>query len=171
MAEIVLNISYVKEADFLEISWNPKTGYMDGTEHDRVLVNLDMEGNLQGFQIHGVTKLEDGVLKIPVPSPEKAEELERSQPEEQRASSQGVDTAERILKIWYIKEIDTLSVGWSDKAACYTGTDNDWVLAEVDMEGNFLGFEIEGVTQLGDDLLKVRIPSPEEVTQHPENRP
>jgi hypothetical protein len=82
MAEIVLNISYIKEADFLEVSWNPKIGYMDDTDHDRVLANVDMEGNLQGFQVHGVTKLEDGVLKIRVPSPETDAEPERSRPEE-----------------------------------------------------------------------------------------
>jgi hypothetical protein len=53
----------------------------------------------------------------------------------------------------------------------YTGTDNDCVLADVDMQGNFLGFEIEGVTQLGYDLLKVRIPSPEEAKEPQKNRP
>jgi hypothetical protein len=78
MAEIVLNISYIKEADLLEVSWNPTIGYMDGTDHDRVLANVDMEGNLQGFQVHGVTRLEDGVLKIRVPSPEMAKEPERA---------------------------------------------------------------------------------------------
>jgi hypothetical protein len=74
MAEIVLNISYIKEADLLEISWNPKTGYLDGTEHDRVLVNLDMEGNLQGVQVHGVTRLGDDLLTIRVPPQEEAKE-------------------------------------------------------------------------------------------------
>jgi hypothetical protein len=80
MAEIVLNISYIKEADLLEIFWNPKIGYLGVTEHDGILVNLDMEGNLQGVKIEGVTKLEYDVLKIRVPSPEKAEKPQKSQP-------------------------------------------------------------------------------------------
>ena len=171
MAETILNVSYIKEADLLEVSWNPKIGYLDGTEHDGVLVNVDMEGNLQGVQIHGVTRLEDGVLKIRVPSPEEAKDPERNHPGRKGTPARGVDIVKRILKIWYIKEIDTLDVAWSDNTAYYTGTDNDCVLADVDMQGNFLGFEIEGVTQLGYDLLKVRIPSPEEAKEPQKNRP
>jgi hypothetical protein len=56
---------------------------MAGTEYDWVLANVDMEGNLQGFQIQGVTQLGDALLKIPVPSPDdlkKAEKPQKSRP-------------------------------------------------------------------------------------------
>jgi hypothetical protein len=74
MAERILKIWYDKDMDLLEVSWGHKIGYLAGTEHDWILANVDMEGNLQGFQIEGVTQLEGGVLKIRVPPPENTEE-------------------------------------------------------------------------------------------------
>jgi hypothetical protein len=71
MAERTIKISYIKEADLLEISWDHQNGYMTGTEHDRILANVDAEGNLQGFQIHGVTRLGDDLVKITIPAPVK----------------------------------------------------------------------------------------------------
>jgi len=79
--------------------------------------------------------------------------------------------AERVLKIWYDKDLDLLEVFWGEQGGYYTGTDNEWVLADVDTEGNFQGFQIEGVTQIGDSLLKIRIPSPEETKPVPNKRP
>jgi hypothetical protein len=70
MAERVLKIWYIKEADLLEVFWGDKSNYPTGTEHDRVLADVDTEGNLQGVQIQGVTRLGDNFLKIPVPSPD-----------------------------------------------------------------------------------------------------
>lgn len=72
MAERILKIWYIKEADMLEVAWDDKVGYFTGTDDDRVLAEVDLEGNLQGVQIEGVTRLEDGVLKIRVPTLEKA---------------------------------------------------------------------------------------------------
>jgi hypothetical protein len=83
MADRVLKIWYIKEADILEVFWGDKSNYLAGTEHDRVLADVDTEGNLQGFQIQGVTKLGDDFLKIPVPSPDnlkKAESPQKSRP-------------------------------------------------------------------------------------------
>jgi hypothetical protein len=69
--------------------------------------------------------------------------------------------AERILKIWYIKEADILEVFWGDQGFPLAGTEHDRVLAQVDMEGNLQGFQVHGVTKLGDDLLKIRVPAPD----------
>lgn len=79
MAERILKIWYDKDMDLLEVSWDHQVGYLAGTEHDWILANVDMEGNLQGFQIEGVTQLEDGVLKIPVPSPDNLKKAEKPQ--------------------------------------------------------------------------------------------
>ena len=65
-----MKIWYDKDTDILDVFWGEESNYMAGTERDSVLANVDREGNLQGFMIHGVTQLEDGVLKIPVPSPD-----------------------------------------------------------------------------------------------------
>jgi hypothetical protein len=83
MADRVLKIWYIKEADILEVFWGDKSNYLAGTEHDRVLADVDTEGNLQGFQIQGVTRLGDDFLKIPLPSPDnlkKAESPQKSRP-------------------------------------------------------------------------------------------
>jgi hypothetical protein len=83
MADRVLKIWYIKEADILEVFWGDKSNYLAATEHDRVLADVDTEGNLQGFQIQGVTRLGDDFLKIPVPSPDnlkKAESPQKSRP-------------------------------------------------------------------------------------------
>ena len=86
MAEIVLKISYIKELDTLAVSWSDKPSYYAATENEWVLADVDMEGNFQGFEIEGVTKLEDGVLKIRIPAPFKNQEPERSRPEPKRVS-------------------------------------------------------------------------------------
>jgi uncharacterized protein YuzE len=79
--------------------------------------------------------------------------------------------AERIVKLWYDKDTDILEVSWDEKGGYYAVTENEQVLADVDLEGNFLGFQIEGVTQLGDNLLKVRIPSPFKDEEPERSRP
>jgi hypothetical protein len=79
MAERILKIWYIKEADILEVFWGDQGSPLLGTEHDRVLVEVDLEGNLQGFQVHGVTRLEDGMLKIPIPSPDNLKKAGRPQ--------------------------------------------------------------------------------------------
>jgi hypothetical protein len=68
--------------------------------------------------------------------------------------------AERMVKLWYDKEGDILEVFWDNKDGYFTATDHDWVIANVDMEGNVQGFQIEGATKVKDGLLEVRIPSP-----------
>jgi hypothetical protein len=79
--------------------------------------------------------------------------------------------AEIILKVWYDKDLDLLQVSWSDKPSYYAATENEWVMADVDMEGNFHGFEIEGVTQLEGGMVKVRIPSPFKNEEPERSRP
>jgi hypothetical protein len=40
-----LKVSYIKEANLLGVYWEHNIGHLASTEHDRVLVNVDMEGN------------------------------------------------------------------------------------------------------------------------------
>lgn len=171
MAESILKIWYIKEWDTLDVGWSDRAGYFTGTDSDLVLAEVDMEGNFQGLQIEGVTQIGDDPLKVRVPllkkTEEKAEESQKSQPK----AGGTVDIAEIALTICYIKEADILAVSWSDKPSYYAATENEWVMADVDMEGNFQGFEIEGVTQLEDDVVKVRIPSPEEAREPQKNQP
>ena len=71
--------------------------------------------------------------------------------------------AERVLKIWYIKEADILEVFWGEEGSPLVGTEHDRVLAQINVDGNLQGFQIHGVTRLGDDLVKIRIPAPVKV--------
>lgn len=84
MAQRTIKIWYIKDADLLEVAWDDKVSYFIETDHDRIFAEVDLEGNVQGVQIAGVTKVEDGVLKIQVPSPEetgeKAEKPQKSRP-------------------------------------------------------------------------------------------
>ncbi len=69
--------------------------------------------------------------------------------------------AERVLKIWYDKDTDILEVFWGEESNYYESTDHDWILADVDTQGNLQGFQVQGVTQLGDNLLEIPVPAPD----------
>jgi hypothetical protein len=69
--------------------------------------------------------------------------------------------AETSLKIWYDKDIDILEGFLGDEANAYAATENDQVLADVDLERDLQGSQIEGVTQLGDALLDIPVPTPD----------
>lgn len=59
MADAPILISYDPEWDALEITWNRerKPTYGQDTDNDRVRVFVDMEGNVQGLLINGLSKL------------------------------------------------------------------------------------------------------------------
>ena len=50
-----LEIWFDAEADFLEVTFSDKPGYMRETDHDAVMERVDEEGNILGFSIMGVT--------------------------------------------------------------------------------------------------------------------
>jgi hypothetical protein len=71
MAERVVKLWYDQEGDMLEVFWDTRDGYFTPTEDPRVLANVDLEGNVQGFQIEGATRLKGGPLEVRIPSPVK----------------------------------------------------------------------------------------------------
>jgi uncharacterized protein YuzE len=54
MADTPMIISYDPEWDVLEITWNQER---KPTYNDRVTVFVDMEGNVQGLLINGLSKI------------------------------------------------------------------------------------------------------------------
>ncbi len=52
-----ITIWYDKKADFLEVMFEKKPGYFRDTENDAVLEKVDMNGNVIGFSITGVSTL------------------------------------------------------------------------------------------------------------------
>ncbi len=53
-----LKIWFDKEGDFLEVLFSEKSGYMQETENDAIMTRVDLQGNVLGFSILGVSKLQ-----------------------------------------------------------------------------------------------------------------
>ncbi|PZV27174.1 MAG: DUF2283 domain-containing protein [Snowella sp.] len=53
-----LKIWFDKEGDFLEVLFSDKPGYMQETENDAIMTRVDLQGNVLGFSILGVSQLQ-----------------------------------------------------------------------------------------------------------------
>jgi len=53
-----IKIWFDKEADYLEVMFEVKEGYFKDTKNDAVMVKVDMEGNVIGFSVSGVSALD-----------------------------------------------------------------------------------------------------------------
>lgn len=67
-------------------------------------------------------------------------------------------TNERLL-VWYDAEGDYLEVLFKDRLGYFTETEDDRVMARVDLEGNVVGFSILGIASIKDEPLRVELPS------------
>jgi Protein of unknown function (DUF2283) len=52
-----IRVWFDQEADFLEVLFSDKPGFMRETANDAVMERVDEEGNLLGFSILGMSKL------------------------------------------------------------------------------------------------------------------
>ena len=83
MAKKSVNLWYDEEGDFLEVTWDRNPGYFTETEDDRIMVNVDMEGNIQGFHILGLSTIKGAPLNVdltpdrPKNTPEEMERWKR----------------------------------------------------------------------------------------------
>ena len=59
-----IRIWYDDVGNFLTVTWDYKFGYYTGSDDDRVLVHVDMEGNVQGFMVHGFSGLKDQSIEV-----------------------------------------------------------------------------------------------------------
>ena len=50
-------IWFDKEGDFLEVLFSDQPGYMQETENDAIMTRVDLQGNVLGFSILGVSQL------------------------------------------------------------------------------------------------------------------
>ena len=55
-----VNVWFDKAGDYLDVTWASGNTYYAPTQDDRVMALLDMDGNLCGFQISGISKIDDG---------------------------------------------------------------------------------------------------------------
>ena len=59
-----LTVWYDKEADYLEILFDKRTGYFRETENDAVMEKVDEQGNVIGFSILNVSALTENPLSV-----------------------------------------------------------------------------------------------------------
>jgi uncharacterized protein YuzE len=64
MAGKVVKMWFDPEADFLEVTFEQKTGYFRATENDQVMERVDEEGNVIGFSILRVSSLKKVPLEV-----------------------------------------------------------------------------------------------------------
>lgn len=53
-----IKIAFDKKSDFLEVIFDIKEGFWKDTEKDAIMVKVDMEGNIIGFSVTGVSALD-----------------------------------------------------------------------------------------------------------------
>lgn len=53
-----IKVWFDKEGDFLEVRFSDKTGYMRATLQDTVMERVDEQGNVLGFTVMAVSKLD-----------------------------------------------------------------------------------------------------------------
>ena len=64
MANKVVKMWFDPEADFLEVTFEQKSGYFRETENDQVMEKVDQDGNVIGFSVLRVSAIKKTPLEI-----------------------------------------------------------------------------------------------------------
>ncbi len=64
MARDQVRIWYDKEGDYLEVLLTDEAGTFEETEHDQVMVRLNLRGEVIGFNIMSLSKIEENFLNM-----------------------------------------------------------------------------------------------------------
>lgn len=67
MGEKQVSVWYDPEGDYLEVIFNQREGYFRETEDARVLEKVDIQGEVLGFSILGVSSLKGTPVQIALP--------------------------------------------------------------------------------------------------------
>ncbi len=59
-----VNIWYDEAGDYLDVSWGTSHAYYSATADERVMVLVDMDGNVLGFKIDGISAIKDIPLDV-----------------------------------------------------------------------------------------------------------
>ena len=59
-----VNIWYDEAGDYLDVSWGTSHAYYSATPDERVMVLVDMDGNVLGFKIDGISAIKDIPLDV-----------------------------------------------------------------------------------------------------------
>ncbi|MBI3393787.1 MAG: DUF2283 domain-containing protein [Nitrospirae bacterium] len=64
MARKIVKLWYDPEGDYLEVTFEQREGYFRETENDQVMEKVDREGNILGFSVLKVSKLQKAPLEV-----------------------------------------------------------------------------------------------------------
>ncbi len=64
MAKKIINLWFDKAGDYLEVSFEKKTGFFRQTKNDAVMEKVDDKGHILGFSIMNVSKLAQKPLQV-----------------------------------------------------------------------------------------------------------
>ena len=59
-----INIWYDAAGDYLDVSWGAANGYYTATADARALALVDLQGNILGFKIDGVSAVKEKPLRV-----------------------------------------------------------------------------------------------------------
>ena len=59
-----VNVWYDEEGDYLDVTWGSGNTYYTRTDDDRVMALVDLEGNIQGFKIDGLSTIKGAPLNV-----------------------------------------------------------------------------------------------------------
>ena len=66
--ERMVKVWFDAEGDYLEVIFEEKEGYFRETADDRIMEKVDMDENVLGFSILGVSALKGTPLEVALPS-------------------------------------------------------------------------------------------------------
>ena len=64
MAKKIVKVWYDPEGDYLEVIFDQKEGYFHETANDQVMEKIDRDGNILGFSVLKVSKLQKKPLEV-----------------------------------------------------------------------------------------------------------
>lgn len=59
-----VNLWYDAAGDYLDVSWGTGNGYYTATADERALALVDLQGNILGFKIDGVSAVKEKPLRV-----------------------------------------------------------------------------------------------------------
>jgi uncharacterized protein YuzE len=67
MAPKSVKIRFDREGDYLEVLFDSCAGYMRETADDRVMARVDQDGNLIGFEVMGLSRINMRPINLELP--------------------------------------------------------------------------------------------------------
>lgn len=155
----VVKIFYDNDGYMLEVIWFNGYSHFTETEHEDVLVMVAMEDDAYGFMIHDADWISDGLDGyVTVNLKSRLEKYANAPSPNGQANEQSADGTGGgwcynpielgIINVRYDRDKHYCDVFWAIGDTRYTETENENLLALVDIAGDLLGFRIINTDRL-----------------------